>query len=68
MASRPMETAVKEENIHTIVDLLNKNVKPTKYEFEQAVEQKSYAILELFLDDGYDVNEPLGIGYPPPLA
>lgn len=65
---RPMETAVKREDVWTIIDLLNQTVKPTTHDFVYALEQKSYTILVLFLDDGYDINEPLGTNYPPPLA
>ncbi|KAJ9638605.1 hypothetical protein H2204_004081 [Knufia peltigerae] len=63
-----METAVKNEDLFAIIDLLNQGIKPTKHEFVNAVEQKSYSILELFLDDGYELNEPLRDDYPPPLA
>jgi len=63
-----MEIAVKNEDLLEVADLLSRNVKPTRDDFIYAVQEKSYAILELFLKDGYNINEPFRTDYPPPLA
>ena len=34
---------------------------------ELAIEQKSYSFLQLYLDHGYNINEPLDWATPPPL-
>jgi hypothetical protein len=36
--------------------------------FLRAAESKSYRILELFLEHGFDINTPMGFFQPPPLG
>jgi len=63
-----MEIAVKNEDLLEVAALLSRNVKPTRDDFIYAIKEKSFSILELFLKDGYNINEPFRPDYPPPLA
>jgi hypothetical protein len=59
-----MKVAVKEDDFLIVSDLLSAGLKPTLFDLIQAVENKSFPILELFLQHGYDINKPLRTDYP----
>ncbi|KIX92101.1 uncharacterized protein Z520_12185 [Fonsecaea multimorphosa CBS 102226] len=63
-----MSTAI-EKNYLLIVDLfLAKGIKPTGWDIISAIKRRSYALLELLLSDGYDINTYVRDDWPPPLA
>ncbi|KIW81224.1 hypothetical protein Z517_04249 [Fonsecaea pedrosoi CBS 271.37] len=60
--------AIKANALVTVNYLLHNNVKPSVFDFEEAVKQCSYPILELLLSSGFNINEPIREDSPPPLA
>lgn len=59
--------AIQQDNLLQVATLLEHS-KLLPDDFVQAVKQKSYGILELFLQHGYNINQPLGNDRPPALA
>jgi hypothetical protein len=60
--------AIEQEDLFTVAGLLDGGYNPTPYDFEEAVQQKSFAILEMFLNAGYDINTCARSDRPPALA
>jgi hypothetical protein len=65
---KAMRVAVENEDLMTVSYLLTKGIKPTSDDFVNAVKKISYPILQIFLDDGYEINTPHRDDYPPALA
>ena len=65
---RTFQNAIKQDDLILVAALLNEGQKPTPHDFADAVEKKSYSILELFLKHDYDINRPIRGDFPPPLA
>ncbi|KIW85352.1 hypothetical protein Z517_00742 [Fonsecaea pedrosoi CBS 271.37] len=63
-----MKFAVRNDEFMEVLDLLNEGAKPTMTDFVQAIQNKSFPILELFLNDGFDINKQVRGDYPPPLS
>ncbi|KIW22029.1 uncharacterized protein PV07_12569 [Cladophialophora immunda] len=63
-----MKIAVQTDQLLDVVDLLREGAKPTMTDFVQAIKNKSFPILELFLNDGFDINQQIKDDYPPPLS
>lgn len=52
-----------------LVDLfLASGIKPTGWDFIEAVKQHSYALLDCFLNSGFDINQIVQEDRPPPLS
>lgn len=63
-----MRTAVKKNDLMIVIRFLDHGMKPTGWDFINAVKNRSYPIIELFLRDGYDINRYVREDWPPPLA
>ncbi|OAG44162.1 hypothetical protein AYO21_01619 [Fonsecaea monophora] len=63
-----MKFAVQNDELMEVLDLLNEGAKPTMTDFVQAIQNKSFPILELFLNDGFDIKKQARDDYPPPLS
>lgn len=63
-----MKFAVQTDRLLEVVDLLKEGAEPTMTDFVQAIRNKSFSILELFLNDGFDINQQIRDDYPPPLS
>lgn len=63
-----MKFAVQTDRLLEVVDLLKEGAEPTMTDFVQAIRNKSFPILELFLNDGFDINQQIRDDYPPPLS
>ena len=60
--------AVKHNRVPVAAYLLSQGIPMQMRHFELAVEQKSYPLLQLFLDSGWCINEPLSRDTPPALT
>lgn len=59
--------AIENEHISIVSYLLSQDVKIMDMDFETATKIKSYPILQLLLDHGWDINQPMGWDEPPAL-
>ena len=65
---RSLERAILQDDIILAATLLNEGHHPSPDDFKCAVERKSISILDLFLQDGYDINQAIRSDRPPVLA
>ena len=54
---RNLETAILQDDIILATTLLNEGHHPSPWDLKDAVERKSISMLDLFLKDGYDINQ-----------
>lgn len=66
--SNPLSAAVEHDDLMQVAVLLRQGHRPSPQDFCLAIELKSYSILELCLQAGYDINEAVGPDRPPALA
>ena len=59
--------ALANHHLPVVSFLLSQGVPMNVYHFIYAVEKKLYHFLQLFLDYGWDINEPINLATPPPL-
>jgi hypothetical protein len=59
--------AEKTNHVHVASYLLSQGIPPNVDLFVHATEANSYEMLQVFLDHGFDINEPTGNTDPPPL-
>lgn len=65
---RRMRSAVQDDLFLDVVDLLKEGARPTMTDFVTAIQNKSFPILELFLQYGFMINKQVRDDYPPPLS
>lgn len=59
--------AIENQNVHIASYLLSRGVEIIDLDFANATKMKSYAMLQLLLDHGWDINLPMGWDEPPAL-
>lgn len=62
-----LTAAVENSHVHVASYLLSQGVPGLASLFVTAIEARSYEMLQTFLDHGWDINEPIKMGCPPPL-
>ncbi|KAL9103918.1 MAG: hypothetical protein Q9163_001066 [Psora crenata] len=62
-----LAATIMHDHVSVAAYLLSHGVRMNISHFKLAVERKSYSILQLFLDSGWDINEPINWFTPPPL-
>lgn len=67
-ADDPLLSCIEQNDHVRVAALLEQDCRLLPDDFVQAVRQKSYSILELFLQHGYNINEPLGRDRPSALG
>lgn len=63
-----MSTAVRGNQLLLVDLFLAYGIKPTGWDFIEAVKQRSYALLDCFLHSGFDINQIVQEDRPPPLS
>ena len=63
-----LDEAIHQNDVPIASYLLSNGVPMYIYHFTKAAETKKYALLQLFLDMGWDINEPIERTKPPPLS
>lgn len=65
--SSSLEIAIQHENLEIVQFLLNEDVAQGDLPIESAVRQQAKGVLELFLQHGWDINQPMRRNEPPAL-
>jgi len=59
--------AIQQDDVKIVQFLLDKDVTGGRFPVEPAVRARAFKVLELFLQNGLDINQPLGHNEPPVL-